>query len=419
MNNSVLAIAASESGIYAAGEFTSADDVTYSGRIARWDGVKWKPMGGGMSDRITALAVSGSTVYAAGNFTSANQAPANRIAKWDGVQWTALGLGLNGHAWSLAMSGQDVYVGGDFTSAGNTSARRIAKWNGIEWSELGLGVNNTVYCLAVASNKLYAGGNFTVAGQASVLNIAQWDGTQWSGLGSGLNGFRTTALAVAGENLYAAGFFTHAGGVPASYVAKWNGTDWSSLGSGLGGFQGATGAWKDFSLAASSYYLFVGGPVTTAGGKISPSLARARISTPESDVYSSAVSAAGLSGTASLTESMPFGDGVSNLIKFAFHLDLSGPDFHFLTPGTGTSGLPVITCLTNVSPAKLRFEFVRNTVNGLVYSPVKSDSLNNWVPLSSTPVVEAIGGSWERVVYLEDIPTHQQKIMGSVRVSIP
>jgi hypothetical protein len=56
--------------------------------------------------------------------------------------------------------------------------------------------------------------------------------------------------------------------VPVNYIAKWNGTNWSALGSGVNGVP---------RLVASEHDLFALGGFTTAGGKISPGLARARI----------------------------------------------------------------------------------------------------------------------------------------------
>ena len=55
--------------------------------------------------------------------------------------------------------------------------------------------------------------------------------------------------------------------------------------------------------------------------------------------YVAAVQAAGLMGLNGLPEATPFDDGVNNLLKYAFNLDLSGPDNRTLEPN-GVSGLP-------------------------------------------------------------------------------
>ncbi len=63
-----------------------------------------------------------------------------------------------------------------------------------------------------------------------------------------------------------------AGGVEATNIAKWDGSSWSALGSGMDGFVSA--------LAASGSDLYAGGYFTTAGGKVSPYMARAIINPP-------------------------------------------------------------------------------------------------------------------------------------------
>ena len=75
------------------------------------------------------------------------------------------------------------------------------------------------------------------------------------------------ALASSGTDLYVGGWFATQGGD--LNLAKWNGSDWSGLGSGVNG--AAQG------LAVADAELLVTGSFTTAGGKISPNLARVRI----------------------------------------------------------------------------------------------------------------------------------------------
>ena len=64
-----------------------------------------------------------------------------------------------------------------------------------------------------------------------------------------------------------------------SYLAKWNGSSWSALGSGLSGggiYSTEHVTWTNVSaLAVSGSDLYAGGSFTTAGGKVSPFIARA------------------------------------------------------------------------------------------------------------------------------------------------
>jgi ELWxxDGT repeat protein len=134
------------------------------------------------------------------------------------------------------------------------------------------------------------------------------------------------------------------------------------------------------------------------------------------------VAAAGLTGDDALPTATPFGDGVPNLLKYAFNMNLAGPDASTLPPGSGTSGLPSITTPEGAPPGTLRFEFLRRKGSGLVYAPQKSTTLDNpsWSPVSAVPVVTSINDQWERVVYTEaPDPIPAPACFGRVEVVIP
>ena len=167
---------------------------------------------------MLALAASGTDVYAAGDFTTAGGISAKYIAKWDGSSWSALGSGLNGGVLALAVSGNEVYAGGRFTKAGGSTDNGIAKWNGNSWSALGSGINGTVWALATSGSDVFAGGDFR-AGSSAGNYIAKWDGSSWTALGSGMNSY-VWALALSGSDLYAGGIFSTAGGNVSAYIAR-------------------------------------------------------------------------------------------------------------------------------------------------------------------------------------------------------
>ena len=73
--------------------------------------------------------------------------------------------------------------------------------------------------------------------------------------------------------------------------------------------------------------------------------------------YVAAVQAAGLTGLNGLPEATPFDDGVNNLLKYAFNLDLSGPDSRVLEP-SGVSGLPFGETFGVAGDPFFRFEYV-------------------------------------------------------------
>jgi trimeric autotransporter adhesin len=256
--------------VYGAGSFPAADG-TQSNYVAKWNGSGWSPLGTGMVSDVSALAATGSDLYAGGSFTNVAGISANQIARWDGTNWSALGSGINGGVYALAVSGRDLYAAGLFTIAGGIAASNIARWNGTNWSALGAGVSGSigfVRALAVSGRDLYAAGSFTMAGAIAANNIAKWDGTNWSALGSGIGRDRNDmvyALAVAGRNLYAGGYFFAAGGLPIWYLAKWDGSSWSAVGSRLLSYGEGPDIW---TMAASGTDLYVGGWFATEDGDL-------------------------------------------------------------------------------------------------------------------------------------------------------
>lgn len=131
-------------------------------------------------------------------------------------------------------------------------------------------------------------------------------------------------------------------------------------------------------------------------------------------------SAAGLSGAAAAPDAMPFNDGVSNLLKFAFNLNATRPDMRVLTQGTGTAGLPVFTLNRNGSQAEFTVEFLRRTDGGLLYAPVVSPDLTAYEPMTGTSTVTPINASWERVILRMPCNlTITPKLFGMVEVTMP
>jgi hypothetical protein len=110
----------------AGGQFTTAGGAT-ANYIAKWDGNSWLALGSGMDNSVWALAAAGTDLYAAGSFWWADGVTVNRIAKWDGSSWSALGSGMNHNVNALALSGGDLYAGGMFTTAGSKTSVYLTK----------------------------------------------------------------------------------------------------------------------------------------------------------------------------------------------------------------------------------------------------------------------------------------------------
>jgi len=279
----VHAVAAFDDGsgpaLYAGGSFLAAGGVAM-GRIGKWDGASWSPVGGGMNNDVRALTVfddgGGPALYAGGLFSVAGGVEASRIAKWDGNAWSPLGSGVSSAVYALAGfddgDGPALYAGGTFLFVGQVAANRIAKWDGAAWSPLGSGVDgvvSSVRALAVFDGgdgpALHVGGEFTSVGGVTVNGIAKWDGTTWLPLGIGMDG-DVLALRLfddgSGAALYAGGTFGTAGGIAANRIARWDGSAWSPLGSGTSGAVIALTVFDDGNGPA----LYAGGGFTTAGG---------------------------------------------------------------------------------------------------------------------------------------------------------
>lgn len=136
---------------------------------------------------------------------------------------------------------------------------------------------------------------------------------------------------------------------------------------------------------------------------------------------SMAISSAGLTGEAALPSAIPFNDGVDNLLKYAFNMNLAGSDVSGMEPGSGTSGLPSITTTGSGEITLLCVEFVRRKGSGLVYSPQKSSTLtpDSFSPFTVSPIVTSIDDQWERVNYDEPIGDTETTCFGRVEVSLP
>jgi hypothetical protein len=275
-STAVTTVAVGNSEVFAAGVFTNAGGVRAS-NIAGWllPSGPWRPLGPGLNSQVQDLTIDGGITYAGGLFTSAGSVPVRRIGAWNGSSWSEVGGGVNSNVNAVVASPSGLYIGGRFTMAGSIPANRVARWDGMTWQPVGLGaengVNGSVTAIAVNGSDVFVGGLFTLAGTTPAARIARWDGARWSPLGSGFAGGGINDLLFHNGLLYAAGSFTNADALGSRGIARWDGTNWSSLGSGLDFLPGVASA---FSLAAFDDDLFVAGQFSGAGGKDSRFIAR-------------------------------------------------------------------------------------------------------------------------------------------------
>lgn len=340
-----------------AGEFWTAGQSVPVNSIARWNGTRWAPLGTGLQSgvvpgKVFALAVHQGDLYAGGHFDTAGGQIAIGIARWDGVRWHAVGGGISmafePKVLAFASDGHELVVGGEFDRAGGVPALNVAAWNGTSWRAFGPGLgtanNNGVHALAHYQGTLYAGGIFGSSGGATMRRVARWDAAAgtWQPLGLGIpEGGRTSqvyGLEVYGGELWVAGVFgyvdgsSHGSGILASGLAAWNGSQWRTV----GGVYRATfgGDAHGICTALHDGKLIVGGEFDHAGP----------LGQHAANVVSNNVIAWNGSTFEAVGEGLGLGDGTSGLLRWNGSL-WSVENHHY----AGTA----------VSPAVARFDGAR------------------------------------------------------------
>jgi hypothetical protein len=135
----------------AAGFFSTAGN-NPAANVARWNGISWTGIGPGFDAEVRDLTVfddgtgGGPRLYAIGDFTMSGSTPLNRIAWFDGVKWKPVGGGFTGgwESYCLAVyddltgGGDDLYAGGSFTGAGSNASSQIAEWHACSKADFGI-----------------------------------------------------------------------------------------------------------------------------------------------------------------------------------------------------------------------------------------------------------------------------------------
>ncbi|HEX6811283.1 MAG TPA: hypothetical protein VF384_06650 [Planctomycetota bacterium] len=245
--------------------------------VARFDGVRWHPIGSGVNDAVRCAIEFQGDLYIGGRFTYAGLVPAAAVARWNGSQWQPLGggfwiaQGVVGEVWSLCEYQGALYAAGEFNETGGMPVSGIAKWNGSQWLPVAgglqwvLGGQPRARTLATDGAFLYVGGEFDRAGSVPASHVARWNGSTWSPLGGGIANFGwgiVDTLWPHQGRLYCGGAFGQAGSVQCENIAAWDGAQWHAVGAGV---QGSTYGAMVNSLCTWNGELYVGGSFVYSG----------------------------------------------------------------------------------------------------------------------------------------------------------
>ena len=255
---SVATIAIAPQGVFYGGPFYFADG-TDGANLALWSDETWRSFGSGVSQQITELYELNGVLFAAGNFLEASNQRVSGVARWTGGAWEPVAPAFDQQTVTALGSHDNALVVSGYFVDGKGNASTLVTLEDGHWRPFTDAPFGAVYALAEFRGRLVAGGNFTATFDGRPLGlIAAWNGERWEQLGGGLEGLRVEALAVHENELFASGLLTTAGGQTVQNIARWNGSRWSSAGEGLENYVGA--------LVEHNGVLFAGGRFLKTSG---------------------------------------------------------------------------------------------------------------------------------------------------------
>lgn len=160
--------------------------------IMSWNGSNWDDMDGGIHNTVglggvTVLQDYQGDLYIGGMFYQNNHSKENLIARWDGQKWKSVGGGFGwgygaGSEIINAMHVHDgyLYVSGAFQLAGGTPANSIARWDGNEWCGCGSTFDGQVLAMAHYRDTLYVAGGFNHIDGDSITKVARFIGDNFA-----------------------------------------------------------------------------------------------------------------------------------------------------------------------------------------------------------------------------------------------
>jgi hypothetical protein len=187
------------------------------GKIYRWDGELWNPIGKLLFFPSSIDAVD----LQAGHYWVGTVAPgwlipaASSIARTGETNWTGASQGFQ--VYDIVVAGAKVFAGG---------SQGLFEWNGSQFTRIASFTNGTVVSLATDGNTLYVAGR----SPGTHFSVNRFDGQSWTTLASSVtNGTGRFELKLLDGSVHAYGSFTSIGGLPIKSVARWNGQQWQSV----------------------------------------------------------------------------------------------------------------------------------------------------------------------------------------------
>ncbi len=239
-------------GLYLAGTFKFANGEEVNG-IAMWNGEEFEALGTG-SDNCVNFSCPGflsvmqykDELYCSHLGFSIGGVQSHSIARWDGIQWDSVGGGVkneNGGGaiiWEQMVHDDELYIMGRFTYGGNVFSPAIIKWDGQAYLPMDFpyiepltNISPQILGAVIFQNELYVGGQFASGTNIQDhVDVAKFDGQNWQPVGGGIKGAvgDINDLFVYKDELYICGNFRKSGGNAGNGIMKLNGETWVDVG---------------------------------------------------------------------------------------------------------------------------------------------------------------------------------------------
>jgi hypothetical protein len=224
--------------------------------IARWDGIRWSPVGtgigpGGANIEVRDMIVhddgSGAALYAVGTFTLADDKVVSNVARWNGQEWSDVGGGFDDSAAGAVVFDEDgagpnpprLFVTGDFRHAGGKPIECIARWDGQSWSAVGEEFIPNAGPATVFDSDGNGPGPEALYVAGTAAGVWKWDGMSWETMPwvitYSFDVLESFAAGPDGPGLYAGGRFKSVDGISVNGIARWDGQNWHAMGTGVDG----------------------------------------------------------------------------------------------------------------------------------------------------------------------------------------